>query len=47
MVKLKGSTNINSHVQSICLPGQDAEFNTGDWCIVTGWGANKGTCKLN
>ncbi|XP_022187033.1 serine protease 27 [Nilaparvata lugens] len=32
----------NSHVQPICLPEEDSQIaGVGEWCTVTGWGAQK------
>ncbi|EEB14823.1 tripsin I-P1 precursor, putative [Pediculus humanus corporis] len=39
LLKLKGNFEINSHVQYICLPDEDSELQSGEMCIVSGWGA--------
>lgn len=41
-----GGIQFNTHVQPICLPDTlSRRADVGDWCTVTGWGAQK--CKNN
>lgn len=42
LIRLRGTSYLNSHIQFICVPGQSEEVTTGEWCIVSGWGADKG-----
>lgn len=46
LIKVKaiseGGIGFNTYIQPICLPGIQAKrAETGDWCTVTGWGAQK------
>ncbi|KAK6628211.1 hypothetical protein RUM43_002023 [Polyplax serrata] len=41
LIKLKGTPRVNSHVQYICLPDKNEVNRAGEWCVVSGWGANK------
>ena len=41
ILKIKKVKSWPDTLRSICLPDEDANFNSGSLCIVSGWGATE------
>lgn len=49
LIKVRASENgidFNNYVQPICLPDEYQPNPEGQWCTVTGWGAQLRTASL-